>query len=268
MLSAANPGNPGMGEHMALYVGAGQMAESRGGSGVRIGPVQGTNLQPYRMRTPVPGLQDATRLAQAAGADGPTNVTPSSSMRLLSAQNQGNGQIDNSSPDAFIRSAYPMALQASGGDPGLAQLGVAVAANETAYGAGRGGGQQWNSYHSIRGSGSAGRTPGGFRANNTPQESFDDFMKLISGDPSYGGPAGYARALDRYRQDGDNRALLQGIADAGYEVAGPERTRFVSQVNSHLNRIQGTANLPTGTAPSGPPTSDLWRASPSRSATP
>jgi hypothetical protein len=30
------------------------------------------------------------------------------------------------------------------------------------------------------------------------------------------------------------------IADAGYEVAGPERTRFVNQVNGHLDRIERT----------------------------
>jgi flagellum-specific peptidoglycan hydrolase FlgJ len=244
LLSAPNPRDPVSGEHMALYVGGGQMAESAGGVGVRIRPVQGTSLQPYRMRTPVPGLQDATRLAQAVptGGDDTARVTPTSAnnpMRLMGAQSQS-GAIDTSSPEAFIRSALPMAQQVEQETGVPAALSVAVAANETGYGSANSGGPRWNSWHSIRGTGSAGRTPAGFRANNTPMESFRDFGRLISGDPAYGGPAGYAQALRQYQQNGDVRGLLRGIADAGYEVAGPERTRFVNQVNGHLDRIERT----------------------------
>jgi cell wall-associated NlpC family hydrolase len=89
LLSAANPRDPTSGEHMALYVGGGLMAEStaarneRGGNGVRIRPVQGTNLQPYRMREPVPGLSDATLLAQHA-AQNPDAA--GGNVQLLSAQ--------------------------------------------------------------------------------------------------------------------------------------------------------------------------------------
>ncbi len=193
--------------------------------------------------------QDREPSTMARGASGGEMQLLSSRSAQPAPQAQS-GAIDNSSPEAFIRSAYPMAQQVEAETGVPAALSVAVAANETAYGAGHGGGQQWNSYHSIRGSGSAGRTPAGFRANSTPYESFRDFGRLISGDPAYGGPAGYARALSRYQQDGNLPGLLQGIADAGYEVAGPERTRFVNQVNGHLNRVAGIQGLPT--TPSGP----------------
>lgn len=101
LLSAANPGNPGPGEHMALYVGGGQMAEStdarnaQGRNGVRVGSVQGTNLRPYRLREPVPGLQNATILAQAAADVPVTGATAQAGqqaqggdMRLMSAEGQ------------------------------------------------------------------------------------------------------------------------------------------------------------------------------------
>jgi hypothetical protein len=176
------------------------------------------------------------------GGDDTARVTPTSTnnpMRLMGAQGQS-GSIDNSSPETFIRSAWPMAQQAEQETGVPAALSVAVAANETGYGSANSGGPRWNSWHSIRGTGTAGRTPAGFRANNTPQESFNDFGRLISGDPAYGGPAGYRAALQQYQQNGDIRGLLRGIADAGYEVAGPERTRFVNQVNGHLDRIERT----------------------------
>jgi hypothetical protein len=170
--------------------------------------------------------------ARAGGA-------PEGNYRLASAQDSP-GSIDSSSPEAFIRSAWPMAQRAEQETGVPAALSVAVAANETGYGSANSGGPRWNSWHSIRGTGTAGRTPAGFRANNTPQESFNDFGRLISGDPAYGGPAGYRAALQQYQQNGDVRGLLRGIADAGYEVAGPERTRFVNQVNGHLDRIERT----------------------------
>ncbi len=69
LLSPANPRDPQAGEHMALYVGGGQMVEAAGpeGAPVRYAAVTNRNLQPYRMREPVPGLQQVTLLAQREG---------------------------------------------------------------------------------------------------------------------------------------------------------------------------------------------------------
>lgn len=131
----------------------------------------------------------------------------------------------------FLASVLPWAEaeEARTGVPAI--LNAAVAANETGNGQAANGGQPWNSYHGIRGTGSAGSTPAGFRANNTPQESFADFANLISADPTY------AQAWASYQQHRNPQQLLSDIANAGYEV--PEnRQRWVNQVGAILPQAQ------------------------------
>ncbi len=119
LLSPANPRDPQAGEHMALYVGGGQMVEAAGpeGAPARYSSVQNRNLQPYRMREPVPGLQQVTLMAQRAG-DLPQQPAP--------AQGGAAGGQAPSAPPSIQR----IAMQA-GADPELADIMAASAMTES-----------------------------------------------------------------------------------------------------------------------------------------
>lgn len=129
----------------------------------------------------------------------------------------------------FISSILPLAQAAEQRTGVPAIVSAAVAANETGMGAAPQGGQRWNSYHGIRGTGPAGTTPGGFRANNTPQESFDDFANLITQEPRY------APAWQQYQQDRDTQQLVSNIAAAGYATQD-EAPAWIRQVSSLIAR--------------------------------
>jgi peptidoglycan DL-endopeptidase CwlO len=122
LLSAANPRDPTSGEHMALYVGGGLMAESttarneRGGNGVRIRPVEGTNLQPHRMKEPVPGLGDATEWAQWSAGRAEQGKSPGTNVHVLSA---GDRQGGLAGVPESVRGQIAQVAQEEGVDPAL-----------------------------------------------------------------------------------------------------------------------------------------------------
>ena len=134
------------------------------------------------------------------------------------------GEIDNSSRQAFVRTAYPHMLQAADGDHQLAEWMLAKAISENGD-VGEGGGFIGNNFSGIKGTGSAGsftadtwemengvRVPrrAQFAAYATPQEGFRAFGEFLRTNPRYG------PALQTYQQTKDPRQLFQQINAAGY----------------------------------------------------
>ncbi|MBV9354660.1 MAG: glucosaminidase domain-containing protein [Chloroflexi bacterium] len=141
-----------------------------------------------------------------------TNVTPGDAVKTSAAAAAGDATrsasaplelhaIDNSSPEAFVRSITPYAAQLSRetGIPVGALVGMAC--NETGYGRYAAG----NNLFGIKGTGPAGSITSrtwedygqgpvtindSFRAYHDPGESFRDFGQLITTSPRYAGAVG------------------------------------------------------------------------------
>ncbi len=135
------------------------------------------------------------------------------------------GEIDNSSRESFVRTAYPHALAAAGGNKDAAEMMLAAAISENGD-VGTGKPFFANNFYGIKGEGPAGsrqaatweagpngeriNTTAGFAAYNTPQEGIRGFFDFLEKNPRY------SDALARYRQTGDATQLFRDVNAAGY----------------------------------------------------
>ena len=134
------------------------------------------------------------------------------------------GDIDNSSRESFVRTAWPYMLQAANGDQNLAELMMAKAISENgSIGTGR---PFWaNNFSGIKGEGDAGSVEADtwedygngpvnirdrFAVYSTPQAGMAAFMDFLRNNSRYHG------ALARYQQTGNADALFDDILAAGY----------------------------------------------------
>lgn len=166
-----------------------------------------------------------------------SSQTDASSLAPSQAAQQAT--IDSSSPEAFIRSVAPYAVNAAQrlGVPAAALIGMA--SNETGYGRYMSG----NNLFGIKGAGPAGsiNSPtwedygsgpvsinANFRAYTDPGQSFDDFANLISNSPRY------AAALGQNSVEGFVNALKSG----GY-MTDPA---YTGKISSIVQRFGSTIN--------------------------
>jgi hypothetical protein len=143
--------------------------------------------------------------------------------------------LDNSSPEAFIRSVAPYAARVSKATGIPAEALIGMAANETGYGKYAPG----NNLFGIKGTGPAGTfsTPtwedygngpvtitDNFRAYHSPAESFLDFANLVTTSPRYKGAVGQSTV------DG----FVNGLRQGGY-MTDPD---YTSKIMGITNRYQ------------------------------
>jgi len=158
--------------------------------------------------------------------------------------------LDNSSPEAFIRSVAPYAARVSKATGIPAEALIGMAANETGYGKYAAG----NNLFGIKGTGPAGTfsTPtwedygngpvtitDNFRAYHSPSESFLDFAALVTTSPRYKG------AMGQTTVEGFVNGLRQGgyMTDPDYvnKISGIT-TRYSAVIQSSLRDSGGTAS--------------------------
>lgn len=195
------------------------------------------NPQPTPTTPSAPG-QAGTPPASAPSVPGRAGVSPPPA-GIAGTQQGGQaspgvasatyGEIDNTSRETFVRTAYPYALQAAKGDAQLAQqlLATAISENGT-IGTGKPLGFGFN-FGGIQGvPGTAGNVtaddagrPRSFAQYNTPQEGFDAVANLVTS-------GRYQEAYDRYRQTGDIDAYWDEVMRAGYA----EDQRWAGNVRS------------------------------------
>lgn len=174
--------------------------------------------------------QPATSQPQAmptgAAAAGQTRATaPQMAPQSAAASAPGQyGEIDNSSRQAFVRTAWPYMLEAAGGDANLAELMLAKAISENGD-IGKGGDIiGWN-VSGIKGAGDAGSFEADtweqvngqrvnirdkFAAYSSPQVGFGAFMKFLQDNPRY------HVALAEYQRTGNAEKLFDDVNAAGY----------------------------------------------------
>jgi flagellum-specific peptidoglycan hydrolase FlgJ len=142
----------------------------------------------------------------------------------LSAPTPAGGEIDNSSRESFVRTAWPYMLEAAGGNRDAAEMMLATAISENgSIGSGR---PIWaNNMFGIKGRGDAGSANAATHeiVNGQRQDINDDFAAYSS--PAVGSRAffdflransRYAPALQRYQQTGDASQLFRDVNAAGY----------------------------------------------------
>ena len=170
---------------------------------------------------PQPRMRPGEQMGNVEISQGPKPQAP----RPLAPVGNGQyGEIDNSSRQSFVRTAWPYMLDAAGGDTNLAELMLAKAISENGD-VGKGGGFIGNNFSGIKGEGSAGSFEADtwedygngrvnirdrFAAYHTPQEGFRAFMAFLHNNERY------APALARYQQTGDASQLFRDIRAAGY----------------------------------------------------
>jgi murein DD-endopeptidase MepM/ murein hydrolase activator NlpD len=257
-----------------------QAAQGVAGMGARlaesipdIGSLLGESLAPKPAPKPVTrvpetpsGTPSAMPTGRPAGMAGPPSTgsglpTPSPARASAPAampSNAPTGAIDNSSREAFVRTAYPHMLEAAGGDRNLAEMMLAKAINENGS-VGSGGPFTGNNFSGIKGEGSAGsftaqtweQGPNGeripttaqFAAYRTPQEGFRAFVDLIRTSPRY------QPAMARYQQTGDVEGLFRDINAAGYGTDSNWGTTIASIRRDQVAPVVGRAAAATPSAP-------------------
>lgn len=169
-------------------------------------------IQDGRVTPPTSGGDWRSMPVQPTNAGGENTAPPAT------------GEIDNSSRQSFIRTAWPYVLRAAGGDQSLAELMMAKAISE--HGDIGKGGQiiGWN-VSGIKGTGDAGSFEADtwedygngrvdirdrFAAYSGPEAGFGAFMKFLQDNPRY------HRALAEYRQTGNAEKLFDDVNAAGY----------------------------------------------------
>lgn len=239
--------------------------------------------QPPSSAAPAAMPTAAPRTVEATIQDG--RVTPPSAggqwdaLPVRSTERQpasaGGGDIDNSSRESFVRTAWPYMLQAANGDQNLAELMLAKAISENgSIGTGR---PFWaNNFSGIKGTGDAGSVEADtwedygngpvnirdrFAAYSTPQSGMAAFMDFLRNNPRYHG------ALARYQETGNADALFDDILAAGYatdkqwankvrsirdsQVAPVVRRQVADPRQSSLNAGGGSGPQPSA-PPAGP----------------
>jgi flagellum-specific peptidoglycan hydrolase FlgJ len=208
--------------------------------------------KPTPSGTPV-GMPTAPRMVDARITAGPR---PGQSLRP--GESVGNvelaaGEIDNSSRGAFVRTAYPYALQAAGGNQQLAEQMLATAISEANAGGGKDlAGVGYNFFGQKARPGEAStsqatweQTPNGpvnitdnFRRFNNAAEGFASWSSFLNENPRY------APAVERYQQTGDVDQLWRDVNAAGYATdsqwADKVRNIRETQVAPALQGIQRT----------------------------
>lgn len=172
---------------------------------------------------PVKGAIDAVRRMLPGWGGGTAGASPGGNMAAGSTPMSGvsavKGEIDNSSREAFIRTAYPYALEAAKGDEKIAQQLLSMAITENgATGSGRSLGEFGFNVGGIQGvEGTAGSFPAydngnlrQFAAYNNLEEGFQAVYNLITQSRLY------QPAYQQYQQTGDIDTLVQQINRAGY----------------------------------------------------
>lgn len=213
------------------------------------------NVAPAAMPTARRFLSDGTEVGNTTIEDGRT--TP---------RYDAGGDIDNSSRESFIRSAYPHALQAADGDPALANQLLATAISENGkVGTGRSLGEMGFNVGGIQGvQGSAGSftaldagRPRQFAAYNNLSEGFRAVRDLVSS-------GRYAQAAENYRQTGDIDRYWREVNQAGYSETPDWQDRIGSIRRSQVEPLtRGGAPLasrpaaPAASQPAAPITGDL-----------
>ena len=183
-----------------------------------------------------------------------SGLAPSTPGRSSAGGNVMSEPIDNSSRSSFVRTAYPYALAAAGGDPNLAEMMLAAAISENGD-VGQGGGFIGNNFFGIKGSGPAGsfdadtwewengqRVPqrATFAAYSTPQEGLGGFLQFLQQNPRY------SDALQQFQQTGDVDALFAGINRAGY-ATDPAWASTITNIRQ--NQVAPIASTLRATAP-------------------
>jgi flagellum-specific peptidoglycan hydrolase FlgJ len=179
----------------------------------------GVDITPPRTG-PAPSGPEPTAPAPAPRAGAATTA-----MASRAGPGQGAADaIDNSSRQAFVRTAWPHMLEAAGGNRDAAEMMLAAAISENGD-IGKGGGFIGNNFFGIKGKGPAGSvnaatweaTPSGpvnirdeFAAYRTPTEGFRGFFDFLRANPRYAG------ALTTYEQTGDADRLFRDVNAAGY----------------------------------------------------
>jgi flagellum-specific peptidoglycan hydrolase FlgJ len=171
------------------------------------------------------------------------------------------GDIDNSSRQAFVRSAWPHMLEAAGGNQDAAEMMLAAAISENgSIGTGR---PFWaNNFFGIKGKGDAGSVtadtheivngqrvdmPDAFAAYSSPAAGFRAFFDFLQNNSRYAG------ALQRYQQTGDASQLFRDVNAAGYATD----TEWASKVeNIRRNQVAPiTRGVAQAAAPAAEPPS-------------
>jgi flagellum-specific peptidoglycan hydrolase FlgJ len=167
--------------------------------------------------TPTPSVIAPGQPAAPATATSAPAAMPQASQGA--AASAPGGAIDNSSREAFVRSAYPYALQAAGGNATLANQILATAISENgAVGTGKDlGAAMGHNYAGIHGEGPAGSftaldagRPTTFAAYGSAAEGIGGFVRFIRENPRY------AQAVAAFDRTGDVDQLMRGVAAQGY----------------------------------------------------
>lgn len=179
-----------------------------------------------------PGLVDATITAgpkpgqtlRPGESVGSVTLGSPPPQRTNESAPSATGDIDNSSRESFVRTAWPYMLEAAGGNRDAAEMMLAAAISENgSVGSGK---PFWaNNFYGLKGTGPAGSVEADtwedygngrtnirdkFKAFNTPQEGFRGFFDFLQENPRY------HDALARYQQTGDATRLFQDVNAAGY----------------------------------------------------
>lgn len=195
---------------------------------------------------------------------GGMGAPPSSAAAPTARPAEPKGEVDNSSRAAFIRTAYPWALEAADGDPTLANQLLATAISENGkVGTGRSLGEMGFNVGGIQGvkgpAGSFMASDAGnmreFAAYNSLAEGFRAVRDLVSG-------GRYQPAAGAYRQTGDVDRYWQDVNRAGYAEdpnwhakVGSIRRGQVEPITSGLAAAPAeTRPSPATTGPAGVPT--------------
>jgi hypothetical protein len=198
-------------ESLAQGMAAPLQASGSAGSGITFGPAAApaSDVTLGLPTAPTPGGTTTT-----PGVGAPAAAPAGASPRAPAAT----GEIDNSSRQAFIRTAYPYALEAADGDPKLANQLVATAISENGkVGTGRSLDEMGYNVGGIQGvkgpAGSFWALDAGnrreFAAYHNLSEGFRAVRDLVTG-------GRYQPAAEGYRQSGDVDRYWQMVNEAGY----------------------------------------------------
>jgi flagellum-specific peptidoglycan hydrolase FlgJ len=208
------------------------IAPSRRAPIVSAPPLEMPTLETGRSAAHVAEEAEIEQIAAASRPSQPVELdTPSApraqSMPQITAPGAAAApavEIDNSSRESFIRTAYPHMLRAAGGNQDAAEMMLATAISENgSIGTGK---PIWaNNMFGIKGKGDAGsanaatweQTASGpvnirdnFAAYSSPTVGAGAFFQFLEDNPRY------AQALGRYRQSGDASQLFRDVNAAGY----------------------------------------------------
>jgi flagellum-specific peptidoglycan hydrolase FlgJ len=179
---------------------------------------------------------------------------PAGAQAMPIGQGPDAGPIDNSSRESFIRTAYPHALAAAGGNVDRANQQIAMAISENGdIGTGKdlsSMGFNFSGVHAQPGEASfmstdAGR-PTAFRSYATPSEGLNGFFSFLQNNPRY------APALARYQQTGDIDELTAAANAAGYSETPGWQDNIKSIRTSQVEPITRGVQQSAQAAPSAP----------------